>query len=83
VILVVRDRGVGMSTAELDRVFEPFRSTFAGGTGLGLSIVHRIVCDAGGSIAVESAPGSGTAVRIALPGAPVVTAGDQPVRLSA
>lgn len=68
VAVTVRDQGVGMTTSELDHMFEPFRSTFAGGTGLGLSIVHRIVRDAGGSIEVESVRGSGTAVRVLLPG---------------
>jgi two-component system sensor histidine kinase PilS (NtrC family) len=69
VAITVRDHGVGMAATDLDSVFEPFRSTFPGGTGLGLSIVHRIVCDAGGSIDVQSAPGAGTAVRVTLPAA--------------
>jgi two-component system sensor histidine kinase PilS (NtrC family) len=69
VAVVVRDEGIGMTAADLDHVFEPFRSTFPGGTGLGLSIVHRIVSDAGGSIDVQSLPGSGTAVRVTFPAA--------------
>jgi two-component system sensor histidine kinase PilS (NtrC family) len=66
-MLSVRDEGVGIAPADLDRVFEPFRSTFPGGTGLGLSIVHRIVSAAGGAIDVESAPGAGTTVRVLWP----------------
>lgn len=69
IAVTVRDQGVGMTASELDHLFEPFRSTFPGGTGLGLSIVHRIVGDAGGTIEVESVPGTGTAVRVVLPAA--------------
>jgi two-component system sensor histidine kinase PilS (NtrC family) len=69
-VVVVEDGGVGMAPSVLEHVCEPFRSGFSGGTGLGLSIVHRIVTDLGGSIAFESAPGCGTAVRVSLPAAP-------------
>jgi signal transduction histidine kinase len=69
IVLTVRDEGVGIEAVELDRVFEPFRSTFAGGTGLGLSIVHRIVSDAGGEIDLQSTPGRGTTVRVIRPAA--------------
>jgi signal transduction histidine kinase len=58
-----------MAAADLDHVFEPFRTTFPGGTGLGLSIVHRIVSDADGRIDVTSTPGQGTTVRVMLPAA--------------
>jgi two-component system sensor histidine kinase PilS (NtrC family) len=70
VVLTVRDEGVGIAAADLDRVFEPFRSSSPGGTGLGLPIVHRIVTDAGGSIELESSAGVGTTVRVLLPRAP-------------
>jgi two-component system sensor histidine kinase PilS (NtrC family) len=69
VALSVRDEGIGIAARDLDRVFEPFRTGFAGGVGLGLSIVHRIVTDAGGSIDVDSAPGAGTTVRVSWPAA--------------
>jgi signal transduction histidine kinase len=68
-----------MTAAQLDHVFEPFRSTFSGGTGLGLSIVHRIVSDLGGGIEFESAPGTGTAVRVTLPAAAERASGEVPV----
>jgi signal transduction histidine kinase len=71
VVLTVQDTGVGMAPDVLARAFEPFFSTkTAGGrsgTGLGLATVYGIVRQAGGDVAVRSAPGEGTAVRVVLP----------------
>jgi signal transduction histidine kinase len=68
--LSIRDTGIGMDAAALDRIFEPYFSTRASGTGLGLTIAKRNVELNGGSIAVESARDQGTTVRITLPMAP-------------
>jgi signal transduction histidine kinase len=65
--IVVADTGPGMSRSELDRAFEDFHTTKAGGTGLGLSIVRRLVLDLGGSLRIETAPGSGTRAILELP----------------
>jgi PAS domain S-box-containing protein len=62
--ILVEDSGHGLPTGA--PVFEPFFTTKAQGTGLGLAIVHRIVCDHGGSIEVESCPGR-TLFRVSLP----------------
>ena len=67
VVLRVEDGGVGMTTDELDGLFQPFRSSFPKGTGLGLAIVHRIVTEHGGEVAVSSSPGAGTTVRLCFP----------------
>ncbi len=67
--LAVTDDGAGMDRATLERVFEPFFTTKkeGRGTGLGLPTVQRIAELAGGTVAVESEPGRGTAVRVLLP----------------
>jgi signal transduction histidine kinase len=66
--IVVRDTGCGMAPEVLERAFEPFFSTKGrGGSGLGLATVNRFVQRCDGSIAVDSAMGRGTTVRIRLP----------------
>jgi signal transduction histidine kinase len=65
--LMVADNGPGMTRAELDRAFDDFHTTKPGGTGLGLSIVRRLVLDLGGTLRIETAPGSGTRAILELP----------------
>lgn len=71
VALEVIDHGCGMSQAVKARVFEPFFTTKAtgsgSGSGLGLSMVYGFVRQSGGRVALESAPGQGTTVRLQLP----------------
>lgn len=67
VVLVVRDRGRGMTPEVKRRAFEPFFTTKAKGTGLGLSICRRIVEAHGGKITLESAVGRGTTVFVEFP----------------
>lgn len=64
----VRDTGHGIEATQLDRIWDPFYTTKAEtGTGLGLSIAHQIVDRHGGTVTVESTPGSGACFRIELP----------------
>ncbi|MCS6801162.1 MAG: ATP-binding protein [Chloroflexota bacterium] len=68
--VVVADDGIGMSAEVQSRIFEPFFTTKGErGSGLGLSIVYTTVERHGGRIAVDSAPGRGTAFHLVFPGA--------------
>jgi signal transduction histidine kinase len=69
--LEVVDDGAGMPPEVQARAFDLFFTTKEAGkgTGLGLAAVHHAVTSAGGEIAVESAPGRGTTVRLRLPAA--------------
>jgi len=70
VLLTIRDNGPGIPKDILNKVFDPFFTTKepGKGTGLGLSISYDIIVTKhGGSIWVESEPGTGTIFYISLP----------------
>jgi two-component system cell cycle sensor histidine kinase/response regulator CckA len=72
VVLEVRDTGSGIPPEIRARIFEPFFTTKGPGkgTGLGLPTCYGIVRQAGGFLALDSAPGAGTSFRVFLPRAP-------------
>ncbi len=65
--ILFTDSGRGMSPADLQRLFQPFRTNFPSGTGLGMAISYRIVQEHGGSIDVHSREGLGTTIAVSLP----------------
>ena len=73
VIINIRDNGVGISSEEVDKIFDRFyrvdkaRDRATGGTGLGLSIALAAVKYHDGEIDVKSEPGKGSSFTIILP----------------
>jgi len=67
--LSVSDDGVGMDEETCAQIFEPFFTTKApgSGTGLGLATVYGIIQEAGGTVRVTSAPGTGSRFDVLLP----------------
>ena len=78
VVLSITDTGSGIPDEIRPRIFEPFFTTKGQGkgTGMGLAMVYGIVKNHGGWVAVESAVGRGTTVRIHLPEAAVLVEKD-------
>jgi len=76
-IFRVRDKGIGMTAEQLERVFVPFKQADSsitrryGGTGLGLSLSRKLALLLEGELAVESQKDIGSEFRLA------VSAGDR------
>ncbi len=72
-VFEVADTGIGMTEAQLGRLFERFAQADAtttrrfGGTGLGLALTRAFATMLGGDIAVRSAPGVGSTFTLRLP----------------
>ncbi|MFI5217795.1 MAG: nitrogen regulation protein NR(II), partial [Candidatus Limnocylindria bacterium] len=66
-LVEVKDDGAGIPPALLERLATPFFTTRPGGTGLGLAVSRHWIARHGGTLRLESAPGEGTSVRVALP----------------
>lgn len=70
--ITVEDTGIGISTGHLERIFDRYYQVDGGspdnpGTGIGLTYAAELVKLMGGSISVNSIPGSGSSFTIALP----------------
>jgi len=71
----IRDTGPGMSEEEQERAFHRFYRSSNGtdGFGLGLAIAEEAVLGLGGTIELESEPGSGTRVCVVVPSAKIIS----------
>jgi signal transduction histidine kinase len=82
-VVLIDDKGPGISPAEREMVFEPFvrleqsRSRSTGGAGLGLAIARNVAETHGGRLTLEEAPGGGTRAVVTLP---LFVAGVRPLR---
>ena len=71
-VFTVQDSGIGMTSAQLQSLFQPYAqggdhiSGLYGGTGLGLAICKQLVELLGGTIACTSEPGAGSCFRFTL-----------------
>jgi signal transduction histidine kinase len=76
IAIAVRDTGVGISAADLEKLFGPFSqagigaSGQYGGTGLGLAVSRRLCQLMGGDITVDSTPGVGSCFTMRIPAQP-------------
>lgn len=70
-LVEVADTGEGIPEEDQEHVFDFAYTTREGGNGLGLAMVHHCVVEEhGGRVSLDSAPGQGTRVRLALPTGP-------------
>ncbi len=75
-VFSIADSGIGISVAELKRLFKPFAQASEqiarryGGAGLGLTFVKRIAKVMGGDLTVVSKPGEGSTFRLTVLVAP-------------
>ncbi|MFN6053853.1 MAG: ATP-binding protein [Planctomycetia bacterium] len=66
--IMVRDNGEGISSQEIEKIFQPFKSSKGNaGTGLGLAVAQKIVKEHQGRIDLASDIGAGAVFSISLP----------------
>jgi signal transduction histidine kinase len=73
----VEDNGIGIAPEHQSRIFQMFARISASpapqGVGLGLALCERLVTRMGGTIGVDSAPGTGSRFWFTLPAASPAT----------
>lgn len=67
VFIRIRDNGSGVSSEQINKIFEPYFTTKSTGTGLGLAMVKQIVENHNGTVAIENTSANGTTVLVVLP----------------
>ena len=65
--VAVRDRGTGVGTDKLEKIFQPFYTTKRDGLGMGLSICRSIVEGHGGRLWARNNPDAGATFYFTLP----------------
>ena len=65
--IAVRDRGTGLATDKLDKIFQPFYTTKSEGLGMGLSISRSIVEAHGGTLRAKNNPDRGATFYFTIP----------------
>lgn len=83
VTLRVRDTGVGMNEAQVERIFDPFYTEKENSKGLGLSSISGIVRQHKGFVKVQSRPGEGSEFTMFFPVASAEEQSSKPERSSA
>jgi two-component system sensor kinase FixL len=63
----VSDRGTGLTSDKLDKIFQPFFTTKKEGLGMGLSISRAIIEAHGGKLWAENNAGRGATFYFTLP----------------
>jgi len=63
----IKDRGCGIPSENLERIFEPYFTTKTQGNGIGLAACREIIRQHRGHISVDSVVGSGTEFVVFLP----------------
>ncbi len=67
IMLTVEDNGKGISSEDMQNIFNPFFTTKTRGTGLGLAISRKIMKEHGGDLQIDSMPSKGSRFTLSLP----------------
>jgi len=66
-VIEVRDQGLGIGEADLEKIFDPFFTTKESGTGLGLPVAHQIAARQGGVLTAARNTDKGMTFSLEIP----------------